>query len=357
LLANAQVNAIASGAATPDTSSPLYESLLRAANEDDIPDLQIDLSHFNTALQYSNEESSTTAATNAANDMQSCGGETRASVNPLAQGECHWAKFTYARGRRDGGLHRDNATGMALGHQFALSDTFYLGLAANYERTEFTGPGTRSEGDRFGAGAIVKYTDGSSFASISTLASFGQADAVRRFTLAVAPDEVQVAQSEHESFVLLTRLRGGHRFEIAPFDMIPTMEVDIPLVHDSGYTETGAGQFNLHVAPETNVLVDLHPSVQIGTDYPLGAANVRAFGEFGHRFALNDITSLTSLANGYDSDFAAELVHRRDRSLWTYGLGLILDLSDRIEARLSYDLADGDEDRNERFSAKVAYKF
>lgn len=356
-LANAQVNAIASGATTPDLTSTLYKYLLRAANEGDLPDLQSDLSKFNAALQYSNQESAAAAAANATDNLQSCGGKTKASVNPLAQGECHWAKVTYARGKRDGGNHRDTATGFAWGHQFALTDRLFLGLAANYEQTEFVGPGTYSEGDRLGAGAVMKFTDGKSFASISTHASYGWSDAVRKFTLAVEPASPRMAKSKQDSFALMTRFRGGRLFEMGKLDVIPTMEVDVPMVFNSGYTETGAGEFNLRVASHTDVLVDLHPLVELGSDFALGKANIRAVGKLGHRFSLNDVKSRVSLANGFNSSFAAEFAHRRERSLWTYGLGLIVDLSNRIETRLSYEIDQGDQDRNERFSFKAAYKF
>ncbi|MCJ8192040.1 hypothetical protein [Sphingomicrobium aestuariivivum] len=63
------------------------------------------------------------------------------------------------------------------------------------------------------------------------------------------------------------------------------------------------------------------------------------------------------LANSLVTGFLISTVSQRDRSLPTYGGGLIFNLSGRVKARVNHDLEIGDFDRIEAFKVKTAVKF
>jgi len=353
-LANAQVQAVYNATTPVDPTTPLYVDLLAAANHRYRGNLESDLNNMNYVYHQSEQESAATLASNSNDDLLSCGGDVLASVNPVAQGQCNWAKATYSDAERDNGSHRDRATGLAMGHQLELSDNFFLGYGAHYTNTTFNSDVTHADGKRTGVGAVLKYTDGRNFGSLSILASYGWADSVRQVATRTG---ALTASSHHRNLVIAPRLRLGRLFDIEPLDLITMVDFDLPIVHDYGYVEHGPSAYNMRVAPNTNTLFDIHPSVQLGGHFQLGGVNVRGFGSLGYRFAFNNIEARTSLVDGIDPNFQALAVYHRDRRQVTYGLGSIIDMSDRLELRLNYDLAKGSEDRNERFSMKAALKF
>ena len=192
---------------------------------------------------------------------------------------------------------------------------------------------------------------------MSVLASYGWMDAARQIARPFAAGVIEEARSDQENLVIDTRLRMGRRYEAKPFDLIAMVDFGMPVVHQYGYVEEGPSAYNLRIRPRTNVLFDVHPQVQIGVHRQVAGANIRALAKVGRRFAFRDLVGRTSLAGGLDSDFQASAVFSRDKEQMTYGLGVIMDLGSRFEARFSYDLADGKEDQSERFNAKFAWKF
>jgi hypothetical protein len=362
-LANAQVKAAPASKPLSANESDFYSDLMQAINlPSPVPGDGSTLQTLQRLLKAmyvdsSDQEAAATATGSSSDEMHSCGGDVRASINPASQGECNWTKLTYSRGERNGGVHRDEGTGLAAGRQWQIRDNLFIGLGAHYTETKFTSASVRSDGARAGNGGVVKYSNGRSFGSLSVLASYGWMDSVRLIALPFANGEVATARSNHKNLVLATRFRAGHRIAAGPFDMIGMVDFDMPLIHDYGYVEKGPSVYNLQVRSNTNLLLDIHPAIQIGAQTQILGMSMRGFGKVGRRFALNDIEATTSLIGGFDSDFEALTTHRRDDQQMTYGLGLIVDVDDQLEARLNYDLAEGREDRNERFSLKLALKF
>ncbi|MXO59299.1 hypothetical protein GRI89_07065 [Altererythrobacter salegens] len=357
-LANAQVDAYATGDTTVTSDDNLVKYLLMGANETDLQRLQDELTIIEPSLHYGTAQSDATAIQAALNDLQSCGDTRMASVNPIVQGECYWAKYIWRDNEHLDGAQKDHASGLALGRQFTINDRVHLGVSGVFEDTRFTSATALSEGSRVGLGAILKYNTDSNFASLSVLGSYSWADGTRSVTLPVElGGETLTANSEHEALTFTTRLRGGHLFDLGFIDVTTLIDADMSVLHNYGYTEDGAGSMNLTVAPTTNTVFDFRPAAQIGKHFSLGKISVRTYAELGYRFRIGDLHMRAGMAEGYDSSFFTKVTSHREDSLPTYGLGMILDLSEELEARVNYDLEKGGQDRLQKFSAKLAFKF
>ncbi|MBX7502399.1 autotransporter outer membrane beta-barrel domain-containing protein [Qipengyuania sp. YG27] len=357
-VANAQIAAIADPTASSPTDDTLLKYLLMGANETNLQHLADEMTLIEPTLHYGALQSDANAQQAALNDLQSCGGTTRASVNPIVQGECYWGKYIWRDNEHLGGAHKDRASGLAVGGQFAVGERLHLGLSGLYEDTRYRSATALSEGTRVGIGTILKYNTDRNFASLSLMGSYSWADGTRTFTMTEElGGETLTAISEHESMVFTARLRGGRFFDLGAIDVTPLFDADLSVLHNFGYTEEGAGSMNVRVGPSTNTVFDLRPAVQIGKHIALGDVGVRLFGELGYRVRFGDLHLHAGLAEGYDTDYLAKVTSHREDTLPTYGLGMILDLSNKLEMRLSYDLEEGGQDKLEKFSAKMAFKF
>ena len=353
-LADTQVKAAKGGSTTED--SALETLLVEAANATDVESLSNYLQVFDTTQQQSQTESGANDTSSSSESLHSCGGGVGASVDPVSQGNCVWAKVTYSQGYRHQS-HKQSNIAFAMGRQVAIGDNLYFGLGATYDDSRFSNGGIQSNGTRLSVGGVLKYVSGPAFGAVSVLGSYGWADGTRTFAVPTMQGQRLTAYSDQKSWVVATRVRVGYLFDLGGLDLTAMADVDLPLIRDLGYTETGAGSFNLRTAATTQLLVDVHPRARFGKQFMLGTTSARLYGEVGHRFALNDVEAGVALANGFDSQYEAAVSYDREDGMMTYGIGAVLDLSDRVEARISYELADGDESRLERFSAKMAWKF
>ncbi|RUO98128.1 autotransporter outer membrane beta-barrel domain-containing protein [Hyphomicrobium sp.] len=360
-LANAQARAISSGAHPNQPNSPLDNFLVAMANTSSAATLQKDLAIFDATKQYSDTQSSATSASNALTNMQSCGGEgaDKASLNPVAQGNCDWIRYTYSDGTRQSGGQKERSNGLTFGRQQEFAPHIYLGASGDYDQFEFSGANASSEGSRFAAGGIAKYVDGRLFGSVSMVASYDWADGTRLFNLPEDPSvsSTHIARSNHAAVTVATRLRFGYSFDFNTFDVTPMADIDIPVIHDFGYRERGGGQFDLRSDAVTNVLVDVHPSVQIGSHVQYRGTDIRGYVEPGVRFQELDPTVRVGLADGFDSDFTTTLTDQRDRVVGTIAGGLIIDWSDQLESRLQCERDMGPTSQIQSLSAKAALKF
>lgn len=356
VLANKQLAAIASGAVVPDTNSDLYKKLLTDTQLLAASDVQNSLTALEPSLHYGTSAAAEAGQQQGISSMYSCGGTVTASVDPISQGECNWAKFLTHDSSRASVGQKYHADGFAMGHQIQVGDVLYLGFAASYEATRARSTSAASHGNRIGLGSVLKYTQGDNFGSVALHASFDWTEGSRSVVLP-ASSGTRLARMDQEVALLATQLRLGHRLVRKPFDLILQADLDAVLVHDFGYTEYGAGSLNMRVDPETGALFNFHPVVQIGKHIAVGKGGLRLYGEVGPRFAFNDIRSKAALASGFDSNYTVSIRHHRERTTMTYGLGMIMDITNRLEMRINYDLQDGSDFHSEEFGVKMALKF
>jgi hypothetical protein len=358
-LANQQVAAIQSGTVTPDKAADLYKYLLLAAQATGADAVAAYLEILESSLHYGTAVSAAAARTQGFQFFApySCGGAISSTVDPISQGECSWAVFDSHNSRRESVSQTDHAHGIAIGQQYELSDVFYLGFGANYQALEGLSETSFSAGDRAALAAVLKYTEGDRFGSVAIHGTYDWVKGSRRLAAGAIGSEPKTATMKQELATLGTQVRLGHRLVSKPFDLIARVDLDAAVVRDFGYTETGAGAFNMRANSSTNWLFDIHPVMQLGKRFHIGQVDFRLYGEIGRRWQFNDLKSHIGLANGFDSEYSVPVIHQRDDALMTYGAGLMIDLSKRLEVRLNYKVSEGNDYHGEDFIAKLALKF
>jgi len=361
-LAQSHIDGIADGSITPDPTSSIYKTLLTAANAAEGTDgqytnLKDTLSYLTGTSLDPDTQSTTNAQRNATDSMHSCGGAQGAAVNPVEQGECAWSSITRTNVTLAGAAHDESSTNLAVGWQKAVGEKSYLGFAFGYDDADIDRTATNADADRLHAGAVYKYVDGNLFASSSLLATYSATDAQRTYA-DVSDDAVtHTATSKRKSLAFASRLRAGYSFSEGAFDLTPMVDLDLFLNRQFKYEEAGSGGLESYVGGSTNFLADVHPRVQLGTHFDVGSAAVRLYGEIGQRFALNDADVNFGLLDGLAGDATVAVVQEREGRQTSWGLGMVADLGDRFEMRVTYDVTDGSLEKNERLGFKLAYKF
>ena len=307
-------------------------------------------------MGYADAELSLAAAWYTANHLQSCGDSRLATSSAIEQGSCSWAKISYDDMQLGGGAQRGYAWGFNSGWQRELGGGFYAGASAGYGRTNFANRGiSDAEGHRVSLGGILKYVNGNVFGAASLIGGYTWGDGTRSVRV---PGGASQAESEHETWLLSARVRGGYNFDFGRgFSVTPSLDMNLPVIHDRGYREQGAGEFNMEVLSSTNLVPDLYPALQFGKQFRLGKASVRNWVEVGSRIRLNDLNSEVRLPDGFTPNTITHIGYRPDRSSTLWSAGLLLEWSERMELRVIYEEENGSSIRSRGGDLKLAWKF
>ncbi len=360
--ANLLVQNIRSGATSlSSVSGALNTNLLNAINANEgtnggFSNLEEELGYITGSELDPDIQSSAIATRTTADHLNSCGGDVLASINPLSQGECAWGLISFSNIELNSTNHNEDITSYYVGYQTELSEDNYLGLTFGYDRSDVTRRSGVADGERLNIGAIYKYIDGPFFSSFALTGHYAWSDN-NRATNSSTLGNLGTTFSKRENVSISARIRAGYRLETTWLDITPKVDLDSFLIHQFGYEESGSEQLDTLVAATTNVLYDVHPRITVGKHIKLGDLNIRLFGEYGRRFALNDPKLKTGFADVIGDSSIVTISQERENSLSTYGLGAIVDFSDTLEARLIYELSKGDNESIERFSVKFSYKF
>lgn len=357
-LANNQVNALASSHTPPllgnAARTPLYDLLLSMANESDPSRLAAGLGNF--AVGTSNAESALAAVWYTANHLQSCGDDKLATISAIEQGSCDWTKLAYENTQHRDGSNKNRVWSINVGKQRQVNTHSYVGLNAGFGTTDFTsGSNFNADGQRVTLGGIAKYVKNNIFASASLVGGYAWADGERSIS---APGITAVAKSDSKTLMLASRLRGGYNFNVnSTINLTPSLDLNIPVIRDLGYDETGSGAFDMQMLSSTNVVPDVHPAIQLGSHFNVGKASVRAWVELGGRFRFNDVDSRVRMHNSFAPDQTTSITYRPDREAIVGNAGLLVECSDKLELRLVYEGERGRTAESQSGSIKLAWKF
>ncbi|MDP3517034.1 MAG: ESPR-type extended signal peptide-containing protein [Pseudohongiella sp.] len=340
---------------TNPSDSVLYDLLLDMANEDDTSTLEALLTNF--SLGYSDATLSLASAWYAANHMQSCGDYKVASTSAIEQGDCSWAKLAYDDMELGEGAQRGNSWGLNAGMQRQIRDHIYVGVSAGLANTDYANFGiARSEGHRFTLGGIAKYVNGNVFGAASVLGGFSRADGERAITV---PGLESTAKSERETWILSTRLRGGYNFSLDQgFSITPSLELNVPVVRDSGYRERNGGEFNMEVLSSTNVVPDLYPAIQLSRQFNVSERSVRGWVEVGQRLRFgDDLNSRVRMPDGFAPEAVTSLDYDPGKTSTIWSTGLLIENGERLEVRVMYENESGSGVKSQSGSVKFAWNF
>ena len=196
--------------------------------------------------------------------------------------------------------------------------------------------------------------NGNVFGAASLVGASSWADGERAITV---PGLEALAESERETWLLSTRVRGGYNFALDQgINLTPSLELNVPLVRDKGYRETGGGEFNMEILSSTNVVPDLYPALQFSKQFTVGAAGVRGWLELGKRVRFDDIEADVRMPDGFAPTNTTRVGFdpRSISTLWS--TGLLIEWNVRLEARLLYENESCSGIKSQSGSVKFAWK-
>ncbi|MFI0847197.1 autotransporter outer membrane beta-barrel domain-containing protein, partial [Mesorhizobium sp. IMUNJ 23232] len=163
------------------------------------------------------------------------------------------------------------------GGQFALGENWIVGGAAGIDNSDYHSDDGFSRAD--GTTGYVAAAVGRQFGGFSltgaVAGSWGAFDTSRSVVL---PGFTGTAEGDTDVATLSGRVRAAYTFAAAFGYVRPTLDVDLVYTHSSGYTESGAGIYNLDVAAADQTALIATPSLEVGTSF--AAADGWAIGGF-----------------------------------------------------------------------------
>ncbi|MCC7251932.1 autotransporter domain-containing protein [Hyphomicrobium sp.] len=219
----------------------------------------------------------------------------------VAEGQCYWAKV----GARTSDWNRtwqniggsEEAYNFSAGVQVALADSWRLGFAASYERSDTsTNNGASTDGDRAEAAIVVKNNWGATSFAAAAFAGRGWFSTKRDIGLA----GLGVAVGDHDIAFggLHTRLSHvlaqGRAYD-GTWYVKPMLDLNATYLEYGDFNETGAGAANLSVRGESDWVFSASPALEIGGEWRgVDGSVTRPYVRIGGTFFNDTDFSLTS---------------------------------------------------------------
>ncbi len=191
----------------------------------------------------------------------------RLGMSLSADGEnCYWADGSRGYTDQSGTNGYDGTTyGFSGGAQVDVNEDWIAGFAAGYEHSNYTGNNSLSsvEGDNGFLAVSVGRRFGNFTLSGALGGSWGSFDTERRVSV---PGFTGTATGESDLNTLSGRIRAAYTMADTPQGYVmPILDIDLVHTRAGGYTESGAGIFDLDVASGSATAIVVTPSVEIGT--------------------------------------------------------------------------------------------
>ncbi|MFA5488945.1 MAG: autotransporter outer membrane beta-barrel domain-containing protein, partial [Candidimonas sp.] len=198
--------------------------------------------------------------------MMSCP-ESRADDALLYEGSCYWMRVVSNDSRleqsdQNQGFHGTGIT-YQIGGQKELAPGLVLGGSFAYEnfRSRAVGASVQTDGGLFSGGVALKRQRGPwLFAGVLTA---GRGTYDTRRALAVSGTD-RIAESRWRSRHMGMRLRASYTHAQPDWYIKPLFDVDLVYQRVPGYSETGAGAFDLDFQDASRWTATLTPTLEVG---------------------------------------------------------------------------------------------
>ncbi len=232
-----------------------------------------------------------------ANSMLSCAQYEMGTNSHLKEGSCYWAKLSAKKFDQDRTTNNiaidEDVQSFTGGIQFAISPSWYLGLAGSYEDTE-TDIDTRSKVDGYRAqfGAVLKTQIGASTFSAGLTGGFGNFDTKRFINFGGLN---LVAEGDQDIQFGSAHARFTHSFDIGKLYLRPIIDASLTYIELEGLKETGGGAANLTLADTDDWYFSFSPSIELGTEIVHSSgAIIRPYLRAGLTYLDNNDISVTT---------------------------------------------------------------
>ncbi|HEY0940311.1 MAG TPA: hypothetical protein VGE08_09465 [Steroidobacter sp.] len=280
-----------------------------------------------------------------------------------AEQECGWLSFSTsseeydARAKANGYERKSNRIGG--GAQWALSDRWYAGVAASFERDTIDtqtlmGFNAQSASGRgVHLGAVIKGVFGNTVWATSLSGSFSDYDTER---LAY---QGYRAQSDQDVLGGALQMRLAHAFDFDRWYVRPMMDVGTTRVHMDSFREHGAGAGSLIVKGSDNDFLHVRPALEAGFDAAWGENIARFSARFGiTRFVSGGNIEVSAALAGAPIDGGSfEITQAMDRTVRELAAGMDVFTSSGFVLRMGYSGQFSANGRSNGGMLKVSWPF
>jgi outer membrane autotransporter protein len=278
------------------------------------------------------------------------------------ESRCGWFRVNGSWLERDAaggdpGFDFDAVT-TAFGGQAEISDGLFVGGALGWEssRLKSDSDATTVDGDSYQGAVSLKREQGPWTLTAAVDLGWGSYDSTRQIALGTT---VAAATGSPDAFNSGLHFRAVYQIPRGTWYAEPTLDVDLAYVRLDGYTESGAGEFDLKVDDSDTVVLTGTPSLKLGRRIDLGGDGVLdAFVTGGFSLSTGedfDTTARLAGAPPGTGDFTTRLDN--PNLVGRFSAGIDGFATDRIQLRLQYDgsFADGQTTNGGQF--RISYFF
>ena len=245
----------------------------------------------------------------------------------------------------DGNVHRLDETiaGGAVGADYKLTPALRVGAALGYGGTTFSldDGGGRAEVDHTQFAVYADYTIGPVYLDGTVGAAYGDGTTRRNVSL---PGRAGTAAGHVTDTQLMGSLEAGYGLKLGQVTATPFAGLALGSVDQDGFTETGAGVLDLHVAKQSQSSVKSTVGARLSTDLALGSALVTTDLSVGwaHEFAPLGRGTNASFVGAPAAGFQVTGVKvPGDSALIGFGLATAVFANTSIYVHYDGDLASG----------------
>ncbi len=288
-------------------------------------------------------------------DMRSCPAFLGAGLD-MGETECAWGRVLTGHLDNSAAGFDGDMTRLGIGGQKRGADGFFLTGAVAWESGSLGGEGVSVSGDSWMVGGGVKYEAGPLLASLIADLGYGDFDGTRRFAVGGESYEAKGSPDARNA-----GLHGelSYQLPLGPVYLRPMLGLDASWISLGGYTESGAGDFDLSVAGSDGWVLAANPAVEIGTRIDLSDGTaLRPYARFGASLVSgNDWSVDARFANAPDEAGSFSAGVDNPDVLATVAAGVTVMSTSKLDLALQYQGGFADGYSAQSGALKLSWKF
>ncbi|NYT67628.1 autotransporter outer membrane beta-barrel domain-containing protein [Pusillimonas noertemannii] len=272
--------------------------------------------------------------------MMSCP-EFRSHDTSMQEGNCYWGRILGNDTRlkssgEDNGFHTNSLT-YQIGGQKEVAPGWFLGGSFAYQdfRNRASESSVRTDGDLYNAGVVLKRQQGPWLFAGALNVGYGDNDTRRILNVAGAERQ---AESSWKSRHVGMRLRASYHHALPTWYVKPLFDMDVAYQKVPGYSESGAGVFNLQFDSASRWSVMLTPAVEIGGRIETRHGTLRPYVSLGASWMSDNSWNVAARLQGDPLQERFDLVTRLPRVQGEAKAGLELISGKGFEIKADYEL-------------------
>ncbi|WP_162497426.1 autotransporter outer membrane beta-barrel domain-containing protein [Roseovarius dicentrarchi] len=273
-------------------------------------------------------------------------------------GSCGWLQADATRIDQDGtGGYDGTQYGIGGGVRFRFGDDWAAGFAAGIGQGDYDSDSGQSSAE--GTSGYVVAGLGRSFDRLeisgALMASYGDYDLTR---LTAIPGFQRAATGDTDVLTYGARVRAAYTFGSDAGYVRPAFDLAVIHTDVSGYTETGAGLFDLTVGSQAQTSFAATPSIEFGGNMKLqNGWNLDGYANVGVSFLSDDDWTVSAgFAGAPGAGRFSSSVPIPDR-VGNIGLGVILSDTAGFQAQVEYGGSFGKDFNSHSLSLELSKKF